>query len=113
MPPASPAATLAWRMASRMLVLPWSTCPITVPAGVGATGLEVLAYLGFDRGRQLGTGVRERLVALTQPTQDRTGLLVELPRQLTYPDSTRRAAFSSWDGLPPSMDSVAAKPEDS
>ncbi len=33
MPPASPAATLAWRIASSSDVLPWSTWPITVTTG--------------------------------------------------------------------------------
>jgi hypothetical protein len=33
MPPASPAATLAERMASRRLVLPWSTWPMMVTTG--------------------------------------------------------------------------------
>src|SRR3989442_13052 len=32
-PPASPAATSACRIASSKLVLPWSTCPITVTTG--------------------------------------------------------------------------------
>ena len=32
-PPASPAATSVSRIASRRLVLPWSTCPITVTTG--------------------------------------------------------------------------------
>src|SRR5258708_2436922 len=180
MPPASPAATFADRIASRMLVLPWSTCPITVTTGgrgfglpgpsaavlerpevvghdggglevdllvdgggdavleevlddvhrahleevgqladgerrrqldvsgtpgyaahVGTAGLEVLADLILDLGGQLSAGVRVGLVVLTQPAQYQPGLLVELPRQLTYPDSARRAAFSSWDEMPP------------
>ena len=33
MPPASPSATLALRMASRSDVLPWSTWPMTVTTG--------------------------------------------------------------------------------
>ena len=33
MPPASPAATLALRMASSSDVLPWSTWPMTVTTG--------------------------------------------------------------------------------
>ena len=33
MPPASPPATSSLRMASSKLVLPWSTCPITVTTG--------------------------------------------------------------------------------
>ena len=33
MPPASPAATPVWRMASRSDVLPWSTWPMTVTTG--------------------------------------------------------------------------------
>ena len=37
MPPASPAVTLVLRMASRMLVLPWSTWPMTQTTGGRAT----------------------------------------------------------------------------
>ena len=33
MPPASPATTLAWRMASSSEVLPWSTWPMMVTTG--------------------------------------------------------------------------------
>ena len=33
MPPASPATTLAWRMRSSSVVLPWSTWPMTVMTG--------------------------------------------------------------------------------
>ena len=42
MPPASPAATFAWRIASRSDVLPWSTWPMTVTTGArGTRGAEV------------------------------------------------------------------------
>ena len=40
MPPASPAATSAWRMASRSEVLPWSTWPITVTTGGRVTSFD-------------------------------------------------------------------------
>src|SRR5436305_1970854 len=39
MPPASPAATLALRIASSSEVLSWSTCPMTVTTGAAAPGL--------------------------------------------------------------------------
>ena len=37
MPPASPATTLVWRIASRSVVFPWSTCPMTVTTGGRST----------------------------------------------------------------------------
>ena len=40
MPPASPAATSAWRMASSSEVLPWSTWPITVTTGGRMTSFD-------------------------------------------------------------------------
>ena len=39
MPPRSPDATVVERMASRRLVLPWSTWPMTVTIGARATRL--------------------------------------------------------------------------
>ena len=33
MPPASPSATLVWRIVSKSEVFPWSTCPMTVTTG--------------------------------------------------------------------------------
>src|SRR5215213_11505445 len=40
MPPASPAATFAARMPSSKLVLPWSTCPMTVTTGARASSVS-------------------------------------------------------------------------
>ena len=41
-PPASPAATFVWRIASRSEVLPWSTWPMTVTTGArGTRGADV------------------------------------------------------------------------
>ena len=42
-PPASPAATVVWRIASRSEVLPWSTWPMTVITGARGTRSS-----GFD-----------------------------------------------------------------
>ena len=42
-PPASPAATAVWRIASRSEVLPWSTWPMTVITGARGTRSS-----GFD-----------------------------------------------------------------
>ena len=39
-PPASPAATSAWRIASSSDVLPWSTWPITVTTGGRMTSFD-------------------------------------------------------------------------
>ena len=47
MPPRSPSATAVLRMASRTLVLPWSTWPMTVTMGARSTSLSVLG-LGED-----------------------------------------------------------------
>jgi hypothetical protein len=46
MPPASPATTLAWRIASSSEVLPWSTWPITVTTGGRGASLPDVGSLG-------------------------------------------------------------------
>ncbi len=43
MPPASPSATRAFRIASRSDVLPWSTWPMTVTTGARGTRTPLLA----------------------------------------------------------------------
>ena len=56
MPPASPAATLVWRIASSSEVLPWSTCPMTVTTGArgtrGAAG-AVPSFVSWAGAREL------------------------------------------------------------
>ena len=52
MPPASPAATSVRRMASKRVVLPWSTCPMTVITGGRSTseaGSSSNTRLGLTR----------------------------------------------------------------
>ena len=46
MPPASPATTFAWRIASSSDVLPWSTWPITVTTGARGCSFSGLAAAG-------------------------------------------------------------------
>ena len=54
MPPASPATTLAWRIWSSSLVLPWSTWPMTVmTGGRGSASLVVVVVEVVDAERLL------------------------------------------------------------
>ena len=49
MPPASVEVTSEWRIASRMEVLPWSTCPITTTTGGRSTFCSSLSSLSSKR----------------------------------------------------------------
>ena len=64
MPPASPAATLALRMASSSEVLPWSTWPMMVTTGArGSRSSGVVRRLGAGEDLVLAEGRRLDLVA--------------------------------------------------
>ena len=45
MPPASPATTLAWRIESSSVVLPWSTWPMTVTIGARGSSERVVVFV--------------------------------------------------------------------
>ena len=61
MPPASPEATLVWRIASRIDVLPWSTWPSTVTIGGRSTSLAESSRPSEEKNSS-------RLVSFTWPS---------------------------------------------
>src|SRR2546421_578126 len=83
MPPASPAATRVWRMASRIEVLPWSTCPRTVT--MGGRGLS-LPGSSFAREK---SSSREVVTTSPCPSADSTATTSSLATGSTvYPNSS-------------------------
>ena len=71
MPPASPATTLVWRMASSSDVLPWSTWPMMVTTG--ARGFRLLLVVLVADEAVLDVGLRHALGRVAELLHDELG----------------------------------------
>jgi hypothetical protein len=96
MPPASPAATLVWRIASRSEVLPWSTWPITVTTGARGT-LAAPAPSEVSRPERVSSSSSSNeTTAASTPTSLAIWTAVEASSVWLTVASTPRCMSSRW-----------------